>query len=118
MKLRNTAAAALAAVALVLTLPGSALAAQGSFTYKYVDHFGQQQHVALHDPHSGKCINLYAVGDDEVPAGYGPHNDTDTAVTVYLGANCEGPEWKLRAKGQPARDALEVRSVRFDVNPG
>lgn len=118
MKLRNTAAAALAAFALVLTLPGSALAAEGYFNYKYLDGFGQEQHVTLHDPHSGKCINLYAVGDDDAPAGYGPHNDTDAAVTVYVGANCEGPEWRLRAKGQPARDDLEVRSVRFDVNAG
>ncbi|MFD7099834.1 hypothetical protein ACFV0B_15430 [Streptomyces xanthophaeus] len=114
MKLRNTVAAALGAFALVLTLPGSALAAQGDFLYKYVDQLGQEQHITLHDPHSGKCINLYAVGNDLVPPGYGPHNRTDTAVTLYLGASCTGDEWRLRANGNRASDRLEVRSIRFD----
>ncbi|MEV6956612.1 hypothetical protein [Streptomyces sp. NPDC051183] len=115
MKLRNTAAAAVAALALVLSLPGSALAAQGNFSYKYVDGFGQQQKVALHDPHSGQCINLYVVGDERNTPGYGPHNETDRAVTVYAGAGCTGAEWRLKAHGKPARDDLYVRSVRFDV---
>ncbi|MFJ7268735.1 hypothetical protein ACIQV3_19185 [Streptomyces sp. NPDC099050] len=121
MKLRTaatTAGAAMAAFALILSLPGSALAAEGYFHYKYVDAYAQEQHVTLHDPHSGKCVNLYAVGDDEVQPGYGPHNDTDSAVIVYTGANCQGSEWRLRAHGNPARDDLLVRSVRFAVNPG
>ncbi|GGZ76888.1 hypothetical protein [Streptomyces subrutilus] len=118
MKLRNTAGAALAAFALVLSLPASAFAAQGYFHYKFVDGFGQEQHITLHDPHSGKCINLYGVGDDDEEPGYGPHNDTDAAVTVYLGVGCSGPEWTLRAKGKPARDDLQVRSVRFHTDRG
>lgn len=115
MKLRNAAAAALAAFALLLSLPGSAFAASGEFHYKYTDYFGQEQSATLHDPRSGNCINLYAVGSDEVEPGYGPHNQTDSWVTVYLGADCEGPEWRLRPDGRPARDELKVRSVRFDV---
>lgn len=118
MKLRTTAAAALAAFALVLSLPGSALAAEGYFNYKYVDDYGQEQHVTLHDPVSGKCVNLHAVSDDDVQPGYGPHNATNSAVVVYAGANCQGPEWKLRAHGRPATDELEVRSVRFAVDAG
>ncbi|WP_327255734.1 hypothetical protein [Streptomyces sp. NBC_01244] len=118
MKLRTAVAAAAAAFSMVLSLPGSAFAAEGYFHYKYVDAFAQEQHVTLHDPHSGKCVNLYAVGDDEVQPGYGPHNDTDSAVVVYAGANCQGAEWRLRAHGNPARDDLLVRSVRFAVNPG
>ncbi|WP_327416021.1 hypothetical protein [Streptomyces sp. NBC_01233] len=115
MKLRNAAAAAVAAFALTLSLSGSALAATGDFSYKYVDGLGHEQKIVLHDPHSGKCVNLYAVGSDEVQPGYGPHNQTDAAVIVYKGANCTGPEYRLRANGNPARDDLEVRSVTFDA---
>ncbi|WP_404957058.1 hypothetical protein [Streptomyces sp. 147326] len=115
MKLRNAAAAALAAFALALSLPGSALAATGHFPYKYVDDLGQEQTLTLTDPHSGKCINLRAVGSDELLPGYGPHNRTDTPVTVYKGANCKGSEYRLRAHGNPARDDLEVRSVKFEA---
>ncbi|WP_326799732.1 hypothetical protein OG946_33745 [Streptomyces sp. NBC_01808] len=115
MKLRTALGTCLAALALVLPMAGPAQAAQGEFHYKYVDGFGQERQVDLHDPVSGKCINLYGVGDDDVPPGYGPHNDTDTAATVYRGANCTGAEWRLKAHGRPARDALELRSVRFDA---
>ncbi|MER6203814.1 hypothetical protein ABT234_41495 [Streptomyces sp. NPDC001586] len=118
MKLRNAAAAALAAFALALSLPGSAMAATGDFSYKYVDGLGHEQKIVLHDPHSGKCINLYAVGSDEELPGYGPHNRTDTPVIVYKGANCAGSEYRLRANGNPARDDLEVRSVRFEAAAG
>ncbi|MCX5194728.1 hypothetical protein OOK31_12605 [Streptomyces sp. NBC_00249] len=115
MKLRSTLAAGLGALTLVLSLSGSAVAAQGEFSYKYVDGYGQERKVTLHDPHSGKCINLHAVGDNKELPGYGPHNQTDTNVTVYLGASCDGPEWRLRAHGKAATDKLEVRSVRFDA---
>ncbi|MGW7313202.1 hypothetical protein [Streptomyces sp. NPDC054854] len=115
MKLRNTVAATLGALTLVLSLPGSALAATGDFSYKYVTDLGHEERITLHDPHSGKCINLYAVGDDELTPGYGPHNRTNTPVTVYSGALCTGREWRLRANGNPATDQLEVRSVRFDA---
>ncbi|MDA5280499.1 hypothetical protein ACWGHM_11605 [Streptomyces sp. NPDC054904] len=115
MKLRNTVAATLGALTLVLSLPGSALAATGEFSYKYVTDLGHEERITLNDPHSGKCINLFAVGDDEVPPGYGPHNRTNTPVTVYSGALCTGREWRLRANGSPATDQLEVRSVRFDA---
>ncbi|MCY0958790.1 hypothetical protein [Streptomyces sp. H27-H5] len=47
MKLRHTAAAALASLALILTMPGSASAAVGDFHYKYVDEYGKEQRVVL-----------------------------------------------------------------------
>ncbi|MFJ3713085.1 hypothetical protein OG204_21040 [Streptomyces sp. NBC_01387] len=115
MKLRNAAAAGLAALALVLMLPGSALAATGEFHYKYVDDHGQEQFATVHDPQSGRCINLYGVDSDELPPGFGPHNQTDSWVTVYVGTDCQGPEWQLRPHGRPARDDLELRSVRFGL---
>ncbi|MFE3204489.1 hypothetical protein ACWGR4_34875 [Embleya sp. NPDC055664] len=115
MKLRNAAGAAVAALALVLSLPGTSVAAEGGFHYKYVDESGQEHQVTLHDPRSGVCIDLYGVGSDDVPPGYGPHNDTDSWVTVYQGAHCAGAEWRLKPHGNPARDDLKVRSVLFDV---
>ncbi|MFD5098316.1 hypothetical protein [Streptomyces albidochromogenes] len=113
MKLRNAAAATVAAFALALSMPGTAVAAQGQFHYKYVDDMGRQQSVTLHDPSSGECINLYATGDDDALPGYGPHNDTDSVATVYFDVDCEGDQWHLRPHGKPARDDLEMRSVRF-----
>ncbi|MFE9222658.1 hypothetical protein ACFYN3_41010, partial [Streptomyces lavendulae] len=59
MNLRTTLGAGLSALALVLSMAGSAQAAQGNFTYKYVDGYGAERQVTLHDPHSGKCINLH-----------------------------------------------------------
>lgn len=109
MKLRNTAAAAVAAFAMVLSLPASALAATGEFHYKYRDDSGVEQTGTLYDPEGGICINL-----DDADPGYAPHNDTDSWVTVYLGPDCDGPDWRLRAHGRPATDRLLVRSVRFD----
>ncbi|RPF40197.1 hypothetical protein EDD96_3950 [Streptomyces sp. Ag109_G2-6] len=113
MKPRTTLGACLGALTLLLSMAGPAQAAEGNFHYKYVDGYGQERVVTLHDPESGHCINLHAVGDDDELPGYGPHNETDTPVTVYLGAGCKGASWGLKAHGKPARDALEVRSVRF-----
>ncbi|MGC0421001.1 hypothetical protein [Embleya sp. AB8] len=113
MKLRNAAGAAVAAVALVLSLPGTSVAAQGAFHYKYVDDDGHERHATLHDPHSGRCINLYGVGSDKLEPGYAPHNDTDNWAKVYVGADCKGAEWRLKPHGKPATDALKLRSVRF-----
>ncbi len=73
---------------------------------------GQEQVVTLHDPASGHCIDLYAAVDDDALPGYGPHNQTDTPVTVYRGANCGGAGRRLKANGNPAKDTLELRSVR------
>ncbi|WP_407562655.1 hypothetical protein [Streptomyces sp. 184] len=115
MKLRTALGSALAALALVLPMAVPAQAAEGAFHYTYVDGFGQERLVDLHDPVSGKCVNLHGVGHDDVLPGYGPHNETDTAATVYVGASCTGAEWRLRAHGRPARDDLELRSVRFDA---
>ncbi|WP_167739588.1 hypothetical protein [Streptomyces subrutilus] len=54
------------------------------------------------------------VGSDDVEPGFAPYNRTDSWVTVFVGADCEGPDWLLRPNGRPATDRLLVRSVRFD----
>ncbi|MFI5616574.1 hypothetical protein [Streptomyces sp. NPDC051567] len=111
MKLRNTAAATFAAFALVLSFPGSSLAAEGQFHYKFRDG-GEVHHATLHDPRNGRCIDLY--GTDAENPGFGPHNETDTYVTLYLDSDCEGSEYRLKPHGKPTKDTLKVRSVRFD----
>ncbi|WP_330333718.1 hypothetical protein OHS33_31015 [Streptomyces sp. NBC_00536] len=113
MKLRNAVTAGLAGLVLALAVPGSAFAATGEFSYTFTDDRGEVLTVALHDPRSEECVNLPYVGNDWVEPGHTPHNATNEKVTVYLGADCEGPEWDLRAHGKPATDKLKVRSVYF-----
>ncbi len=73
-----------------------------------------EQTGTLQEPEGGTCINLDAVGSDDVAPGRAPHNQTDSWVTVFVGADCEGPDWRLRPNGRSATDRLLVRSVRFD----
>lgn len=117
MRLRIAVAAFAAATAVVLGLPGTALAADGQFHYTFVDATGTEQRATLQDPYSGECINLRAVGSDDLRPGYAPHNQTASWVTVFQGADCNGPPgppaWRLPPRGEPAGAQLEVRSVRF-----
>ncbi|MER6778583.1 MULTISPECIES: hypothetical protein [unclassified Streptomyces] len=114
MKLRNALGAALGALALTLSMSGSALAATGDFSYKFRDGDDREVSVTLPDPRSGECINLYAVDSYKYGPGYAPHNETDAWVTVYTDTNCDGGQWRLKPHGQQASDRLLVRSVRFD----
>ncbi|MGW3209255.1 hypothetical protein [Streptomyces sp. NPDC001135] len=109
---RHTAAAALGALALVVTLPSSASAATGDFAYKFVGLDGSPQSVTLHDPVSPGCITLPEVADpgSSEPA-FAPHNDTDVWVMVFTEPNCTGNSWTLRPHGHPATDRLKLRSV-------
>ncbi|MFJ7209101.1 hypothetical protein ACIQWR_36915 [Streptomyces sp. NPDC098789] len=113
MKLRSAVTAGLAGLVLALAVPGSAFAATGQFSYTFTDDQGRVLTVALHDPSSEECVNLPYVGSEWVEPGHSPHNSTDELVTVFRGANCTGPEWKLRAHGKPATEQLKVRSVWF-----
>ncbi|MFE0174821.1 hypothetical protein ACFWZ2_21105 [Streptomyces sp. NPDC059002] len=112
MRLRTTLAAALGALALVVTLPASASAATGDFSYQFVGLNGSPQSVTLHDPVSPGCIPLAEVADpgSSEPA-FAPHNDTDEWVMVFTGPDCTGDSWTLRPHGHPATDRLKLRSV-------
>ncbi|WP_409237645.1 hypothetical protein [Streptomyces sp. PA5.6] len=112
MRLRHTLAAPLAAFALVVTLPTSATAATGDFSYKFVGLDGRPQSVTLHDPQSPGCITLPEVADPGAsePA-FAPHNDTDEWAMVFTDPDCEGDSWTLRPHGRPASDRLKLRSV-------
>ncbi|MGW7194926.1 hypothetical protein [Streptomyces chryseus] len=108
MRLRSTLAATVGAFALVLTLPASASAADGTFTYRYAD-----QSAELIDPPSEECITLPEVADESIPPAHTPRNATDAVATVYAGAECTGPEFTLRAHTGHGSERLKVRSVVF-----
>lgn len=114
MRLRHTAAAAFGALALLVTLPTSASAATGDFSYSYTDPSGAPRSVTLHDPVSPGCVPLAEVADpgSSGPA-FAPHNDTDEWVMVFTEPGCTGDSWTLRPHGQPASDRLTLRSVFF-----
>ncbi|GAA3269636.1 hypothetical protein Slala03_03340 [Streptomyces lavendulae subsp. lavendulae] len=115
MKLRNAVAATLGALALTLSMSGSAFAAEGQFHYTYQEEDGQVREAALSNPANDSCVNLFGAGADEVPAGYAPENATDSYAVLYLGADCdeESPKELLQPKGQRATDDMKVRSVKF-----
>lgn len=63
MRLRTTVAAALGALALVVTLPTSASATVGFFAYSYTGLDGTPQIAELINPPSGECVTLPEVAD-------------------------------------------------------
>lgn len=114
MRLRHSVAAALGALALVVTLPASASAATGQFSYQYVGLDGKPQSATLHDPPSGECVTLAEVADpDASEPAFAPHNDTDEYALVFTEPDCTGDSWTLRPHGRPATDRLKLRSVYF-----
>ncbi|WP_329376034.1 hypothetical protein OG625_01215 [Streptomyces sp. NBC_01351] len=115
MRLRHAAASVAAgSLALLLTMSGTANAATGEFSYKYLGPTGQPHAVTLHDPASRECITLPEVADpDASEPAFAPHNDTDESVMVFTEPDCTGDSWTLRAHGRPATDRLKLRSVFF-----
>jgi hypothetical protein len=109
---RRSTVAVLAAFALALTLPASAQAATGDFSYKIVGLDGRTQSVTLHELPSRQCVTLPEVADpsSSEPA-LAPHNDTDEWALVFTGPDCEGDSWTLRPHGRQATDYLKLRSV-------
>lgn len=112
MRLRNSVAAAVGALALVLTLPTSAQAAEGRFSYITHDGGWSQEHTFV-DPPSGVCITLWGAEDLDGPPADSPRNDTDATATVFTGTDCDGDYFSLRPFGGRASDRLKLRSVVF-----
>ncbi|WAL94929.1 hypothetical protein [Streptomyces sp. Je 1-369] len=112
MRLRHTLAAALGAFALVITLPTSATAATGDFSYKFAGPDGHPRKVTFHNPPSPGCIPLAEVADPgSTEPAFAPHNNTDEWATVFTEPDCTGDSWTLRPHGKPATDRLKLRSV-------
>lgn len=113
LRLRQTAAAAAASLALLLTLPGSAHAAVGEFHYTYYDDFGNRTAGVLVDPDSRTCVTLPEVADpDTTEPAFAPQNLTGSTVTMFTGPDCDGDYYSLRPGGK-ASDRLKLRSALF-----
>ncbi|MEV7420176.1 hypothetical protein [Streptomyces sp. NPDC089919] len=111
MRLRNSVAAALGALTLVLTLPTSASAAIGNFDYTYFNEAGQPRIGGLIDPAGEECINVSGA-TDEKPA-QGPKNLTNATATVFLDFDCEGDTYYVMNPLKILGPGLKFRSVAF-----
>lgn len=107
MRFRQTAVAALGALALLVAVPSSANAATGNFRYK----FGPGVPTGLADPESGKCINL--PGATEFDPAFAPENYTRSTATVFLDFGCQGDTFYVMDPGKKLGDRLKLRSVVF-----
>ncbi|MGH3310226.1 MAG: hypothetical protein ACRDP3_06530 [Streptomyces sp.] len=113
MPLRHVLGAAAGALVLAISLPGSASAAQGEFTYVYNDSSGTPQAGQLTDPPSGVCLTLPEVASDWTTPAHTPRNFTGSTATVFAGTDCSGPYFSLRPHVGHASERLKVRSVVF-----
>ncbi|MCJ1676801.1 hypothetical protein MTF65_05445 [Streptomyces sp. APSN-46.1] len=114
MRLRSAAVAAASALTLLVAVPGSAHAANGTFSYTYIGLDGQPQRAALSDPESAECITLPEVADpgSSAPA-FSPRNRTDSSATVFTEPDCEGDYFTLRPYTGYGSERLKLRSVVF-----
>jgi hypothetical protein len=109
VRIRTTFAAAACAVGIALSFPVSAHAADGPFFYSY----GDGRTGVLDSPPSRECVTLPEVADESVPPAHTPYNGTDSAATVFTGADCTGDHFTLRPDGGHASARLKLRSVVF-----
>ncbi|MFD3577303.1 hypothetical protein [Streptomyces sp. NPDC058644] len=114
MRLRHSLAAAAGAAALILTVPGSAYAAEGDFSYTYVNGAGEEEQATLHDPASGECVMLdEAAQEYSQPPAHSPKNRTGSFAIVFTNADCSGDDFTLRPHTGGASERLKLRSVLF-----
>ncbi|QEV18055.1 MULTISPECIES: peptidase inhibitor family I36 protein [Streptomyces] len=113
MRFRTSLAAALGALALVVTLPTSANAATGQFVFTY-NRDGKTIEARLNDPKGRECIDLAEVADPSATPAHSPRNRTNSIVTVYSDLECEGESFSLRAYSGFGGEGLKFRSVIFN----
>ncbi|MEV7420174.1 hypothetical protein [Streptomyces sp. NPDC089919] len=111
MRLRTSLAAALGALTLILTLPTSASAATGDFTYSYKGEDGIEHSAKLTNPADGECIDIEGAEEQGADPAYAPVNNTDRIATVYDENDCGGSYWVLNP-GRSKAD-FNVESVEF-----
>ncbi|TGB16034.1 hypothetical protein [Streptomyces sp. MZ04] len=111
---KRVLAALIGAATLLLTVPGSASAAEGEFRYTYVTAGGDEGKVTLHDPASEECITLpEAAVEYAQPPAHSPKNRTDSTAVVFTNADCTGDWFSLRPFTGGASERLKLRSVIF-----
>ncbi|MFJ2744411.1 hypothetical protein ACIO3O_32695 [Streptomyces sp. NPDC087440] len=113
MRFRTSLAAALGALALVVTLPTSANAATGQFAFTY-NRDGKTIEATLHDPKARECIDLDEVADPSTTPAHSPRNRTNSIATVFTDLECEGESFPLKAHSGHAGEGLKFRSVLFN----
>lgn len=114
MRFRTALAAAFGALALIVTLPTSAAAAEGQFQYTYSGLDGSPRVAVIEDPGSWECITLPEVADpDSSSPAHSPRNRTDEYALVFTGPDCDGDSFTLKPETGYGSERLKVRSVLF-----
>ncbi|MFJ2405253.1 hypothetical protein ACIOUE_28570 [Streptomyces xanthochromogenes] len=115
MRLRHTVGAALGALALIVTLPTSADAATGKFSYTFTNEQGKTETDTENNPASHKCIDLLGVDKPEDHSGaWSGRNATDNVATVYTDLECLGTATVIK-KGLTSPPDVKFRSVIFNT---
>ncbi|WP_058045480.1 hypothetical protein [Streptomyces roseifaciens] len=120
MKFRRAASTAVAALALVLMLPGSSDAATGTFSYKAWDKTSETfKRFALTDPANEDTKPCHDIPESDDPdtedTSNAPHNQTDMYAHLWFETGCKGDHMILKANGELEDDVPEnqFRSVYF-----
>ncbi|MEU8436060.1 hypothetical protein AB0F18_24785 [Streptomyces sp. NPDC029216] len=115
MRLRSTAAAALASLALVLPTAGPSLAANdhdhdtlGEIRYRFTDDDGEVRHGTIEPADNDTCYRL--TGTSRNRPAFTVENDTDSLALVFSDNNCGGEAEEVLRPGERAHD-LNARSV-------
>lgn len=116
MRLRTTAAALLAALALVLPTAGQSLAndhddrdSLGELTYRFSDD-GDTRHGRIRPADNDTCYQLTHATRNH-PA-FQVHNKTESLALLFEDSHCGGQAVEALEPGERAHD-LEARSVLF-----
>ncbi|MFG3283355.1 hypothetical protein [Streptomyces sp. NPDC048111] len=115
MRLRHAAVALTGALSLILSVPMSASAADGEFTYSYVGKDGKTHTAAKVDPAGRECYTLAEVADPAASApAFSPRNRTTASATVFAEPDCEGDVYfTLKPLTGSGTEKLKFRSVVF-----
>jgi len=120
VRLRNTLAAALGAVVLIVALPNSASAATGSLDYKYGDPSNPSAGT-FQFPNLNECYTVATENGQAVDA-YAPENRSNADAALFLDAGCEDPgedgQEILLHPGDTRGATVHFRSVRFLLSSG
>ncbi|MEV5239020.1 hypothetical protein AB0K89_07885 [Streptomyces cinnamoneus] len=112
MRLRTTLLALASTFTLVFALSGTAHAAQGEFTYYYLDDTGSASPAKLTDPDNA-CESIPELDVDPEAAAFNPSNYTDATAELYTKDNCGGDLVLTLAPDAHGNDSHKFRSVKF-----
>lgn len=110
MRARGTLIA-LASIAALVFGAGNASAAQGKFTYLFIDQVGSIREGALTNPANDQCLDLSPVAGSP---GYGfrAANETDSVALSFSAEHCQGYSFFVPPQ-QSAPPDMRVKSVIF-----